>query len=155
MSSKEPHHTHTHQRDGVSNGIRHSTKKKDVWLGLVMNEVNRGKSTPLALPLVFRVPALPPLSPSLPLSLHRASGHVLFIGISPQSAVLIVHLCWNRGVVCNMALVIICARAVLKKENPICDASTRNCCCGLFAKSLNKQEDLLVLLDTTQEATYD
>lgn len=136
MSSKEPHHTHTHQRDGVSNGIRHSTKKKDVWLGLVMNEVNRGKSTPLALPLVFRVPALPPLSPSLPLSLHRASGHVLFIGISPQSAVLIVHLCWNRGVVCNMALVIICARAVLKNKNPICNTSTRQTVAVAFLLNL-------------------
>lgn len=64
----------------------------------------------------------PPCSstPSLPPSLfsHPAPGHVLFIGISPQSAVLIVHLCWSRGAMRNMALVIICAERVpVLKEN--------------------------------------
>lgn len=55
--------------------------------------------------------------PPFPLFLHPAPGHVLFIGISPQSAVLIVHLCRSRGAVCNMAPVIICAHCVpvLKK----------------------------------------
>lgn len=68
------------------------------------------------IPKLFHVPAQPPSFPP-PLFLHPAPGHVLFIGISPQSAVLIVHLCRSRGAECNMAPVIICAHCVpaLKK----------------------------------------
>lgn len=52
-----------------------------------------------------------------PLFLHPAPGHVLFIGISPQSAVLIVHLCRSRGAACNMVPVIICAHCVPRLKN--------------------------------------
>ncbi len=79
--------------------------------------------------------------PLLPLLLHPAPGHVLFIGISPQSAVLIVHLCRSRGAVCNMAPVIICAHRVPALKNvlqthmgPAVDhcSTEANCCCGLI-----------------------
>lgn len=91
---------------------------------------------------------LPPRS-ALPPSLyflHPAPGHVLFIGISPQSAVLIVHLCRSRGAACNMALVIICAHCVRKNilqthmGTAVDHHSTEaNCCCGLIESSKNKQ----------------
>lgn len=88
---------------------------------------------------------LPP-PPSLPLFLHPAPGHVLFIGISPQSAVLIVHLCRSRGAVCNMAPVIICAHCVPVLKNilqthmgPAVDhhSTEANCCCGHLKLKIN------------------